>query len=680
METILVKCVEKSLNEMMLKNAIFVCERLCAEFPSEAQKWLNHAICLHVLALKWICLVKLKQHYCLLKSLMQRFQMVQLVIIFLDLYTGAAEEAVAVFSEAAVSYVQEYHLGNRSSYLHTADDDQSSGCVGNFLEDGNLGHLKHSQDQNLRDLAGNCHEAAVLAGSSDDPSPNLSLYNTSSTMLTQLSDIAPAPICRNETNPSTLGGKSLPNTTRAPRRKFAGEGKSGKVFERLVSDSGPRRSPRLAAMRANSTTLQVGDGTGSLSSSYLGIGRLPLSSKSTSVSFSSSVVCRDPSGGKCAETLDDASSQHTTSSTAISLGSERFLEHERTSMKQSALTKNETLITSGISDILCLFRLLGEGYRLLCMYRCQDALLAYQKLSQKQYNTGWVLSQVGRAYYELVDYMNSDYAFSLAHQVSPYTLEGMDIYSTVLYHLQEDMKLSHLAQELILIDRLAPQSWCAIGNCYSLQKDHETALKNFHRAVQINSRHAYAYTLLGHEYVALEEYETGVKCYQSALQVDPRHYNAWYGLGMIYLRQERLEFAHHHFQNAFYINPCSSVILCYVGTTLHALKRNEEALGMMEKAIFADKKNPLPLYQKAKILMTLGNFDKALEVLEELKEYAPRESSIYAMMGKVYEQFKMYDEAVLHFGIAMDLNPNAPDVATIKAAMENLLAHSEIED
>lgn len=41
---------------------------------------------------------------------------------------------------------------------------------------------------------------------------------------------------------------------------------------------------------------------------------------------------------------------------------------------------------------------------------------------------------------------------------------------------------------------------CAMGNCYSLQKDHETALKNFQRAVHLDARFAYAHTLCGHEY------------------------------------------------------------------------------------------------------------------------------------------------------------------------------------
>lgn len=87
---------------------------------------------------------------------------------------------------------------------------------------------------------------------------------------------------------------------------------------------------------------------------------------------------------------------------------------------------------------------------------------------------------------------------------------------------------------------------------------------------------------------------------------------------------------------------------------------------MMEKAILADKKNPLPMYQKANILLSLEKFDEALEVLEELKEYAPRESGVYALMGKIYKRRNMHEKAMLHFGLALDLKPSATDVATIK--------------
>ncbi|KAJ6914112.1 cell division cycle protein 27 [Populus alba x Populus x berolinensis] len=381
------------------------------------------------------------------------------------------------------------------------------------------------------------------------------------------------------------------------------------------------------------------------------------------------------------EAFDDSRANNTSSNCcSLPPGDSRPLETEVATMPVGGVTISASCILNGALEILGLLRTLGKGYRLFCMYRCQDALDVYMKLPHKHYNTGWVLCQVGEAYVELVDYLEADRAFSLARRASPYSLEGLDVYSTVLYHLKEEMKLSYLAQELISTDRLAPQSWCAMGNCYSLQKDHETALKNFQRAVQLDSRFAYAHTLCGHEYVALEDFENGIKSYQSALRIDARHYKSWHGLGMVYLRQEKNEFSEHHFQMAFQINPHSSVIMSYLGTALHALKRNEEALEMMERAILADKKNPLPRYQKANILVSLESFDEALDVLEELKEYAPRESSVYALMGKIYKRRNMYEKAMLHFGLALDLKPSATDVATIKADIEKLHVPDELED
>lgn len=90
---------------------------------------------------------------------------------------------------------------------------------------------------------------------------------------------------------------------------------------------------------------------------------------------------------------------------------------------------------------------------------------------------------------------------------------------------------------------------------------------------------------------------------------------------------------------------------------------------MMDSAILADKKNPLPMYQKANILVSMDRLDEALEVLEELKEYAPRESSIHALMGTIYKRQNMHEKAMLHFGLALDLKPSATDVAAIKVIL-----------
>ncbi|XP_023005564.1 cell division cycle protein 27 homolog B-like isoform X2 [Cucurbita maxima] len=754
MEATLTDCVHHSLRHLMYRNAIFMCERLCAEFPSETNMQLLAGCFLHnnqayaayrilkgtqmaqsryLFAISCFQMDLLHEaeaalcppnepgaeipngasgHYLLgliyrytdrRRSAIQHFQQaLSLDPLMWCAYEelcvlGAAEDASSVFGEAAVLCIQKQYLNHRSENLQTSNDDMNSASSRNSnSDDVRTRQSKHTQSNNLRDIPTNYHGAVNLGGAGSQTvngGSNISFYNTPSPVAAQLSAIAPPPLCRNTqqngSSLNSLGSDSCSRSTinsiiQAPRRKFVDEGKLRKISGRLFSDSGPRRSSRLAGEAGGNTNVSAAGAANNgatNSTKYLG------SSKMNSITFRSVAVRKGQSfanenvdEGIQNEAYDDSRSNASLSISSSSPSSDnRTLEQGAPKSVGGSLTSDAKII-NGASEILCLLRILGEGYRLSCLFRCQDALDVYLKLPYKHYNTGWVLSQVGKVYFELVDYLEADRAFSLARHASPHSLEGMDVYSTVLYHLKEDMKLSYLAQELISTDRLAPQSWCAMGNCYSLQKDHETALKNFQRAVQLNPRFAYAHTLCGHEYVALEDFENGIKSYQSALRVDSRHYNSWYGLGMIYLKQEKLEFSEHHFRMAFQINPRSSVVMSYLGTSLHALQRSEDAMMMMEKAILADKKNPLPMYQKANILVSLERFDEALQVLEELKEYAPRESSVYALMGNIYKRRYMHDKAMLHFGIALDLKPSAADVATIKAAIEKLLVPDEIED
>lgn len=71
------------------------------------------------------------------------------------------------------------------------------------------------------------------------------------------------------------------------------------------------------------------------------------------------------------------------------------------------------------------------------------------------------------------------------------------------------------------------QAWCAAGNCFSLQREHDIAIKFFQRAIQVDPNYAYAYTLLGHEFVLTEELEKALACFRNAIRMNPRHYNAW---------------------------------------------------------------------------------------------------------------------------------------------------------
>uniref|UniRef100_W5N6Q0 Cell division cycle protein 27 homolog n=1 Tax=Lepisosteus oculatus TaxID=7918 RepID=W5N6Q0_LEPOC len=316
-----------------------------------------------------------------------------------------------------------------------------------------------------------------------------------------------------------------------------------------------------------------------------------------------------------------------------------------------------TIQKAAADGLMNLMREMGKGYLALCSYNCKEAINILSQLPSHHYNTGWVLSQIGRAHFELAEYMQAERIFSEVRRIESYRVEGMEIYSTTLWHLQKDVALSALSKDLTDMDKNSPEAWCVAGNCFSLQREHDIAIKFFQRAIQVDPSFAYAYTLLGHEFVLTEELEKALACFRNAIRVNSRHYNAWYGLGMIYYKQEKFSLAEIHFKKALSINPQSSVLLCHIGVVQHALKKSDHALETLNKAINIDPKNPLCKFHRASILFANEKYKAALQELEELKQIVPKESLVYFLIGKVYKKLGQTHLALMNFSWAMDLDP-----------------------
>uniref|UniRef100_A0A2I3FRI3 Cell division cycle protein 27 homolog n=1 Tax=Nomascus leucogenys TaxID=61853 RepID=A0A2I3FRI3_NOMLE len=95
-----------------------------------------------------------------------------------------------------------------------------------------------------------------------------------------------------------------------------------------------------------------------------------------------------------------------------------------------------------------LLRERGKGYLALCSYHCKQAIHILILLPSHHYNTGWVLCQIGRAYFELSEYMQAERLFSEVRRIENYRVEGVEIYSATLWHSQNDVVLSVLSKDL----------------------------------------------------------------------------------------------------------------------------------------------------------------------------------------------------------------------------------------
>lgn len=75
------------------------------------------------------------------------------------------------------------------------------------------------------------------------------------------------------------------------------------------------------------------------------------------------------------------------------------LDYKMFSGKQFLLDciKNMLLLTGGLLKLLLA---IGKAYAALSQYDCRMALQLFEELPEHQYDTAWVLTQIGRAHFE----------------------------------------------------------------------------------------------------------------------------------------------------------------------------------------------------------------------------------------------------------------------------------------
>jgi len=330
-------------------------------------------------------------------------------------------------------------------------------------------------------------------------------------------------------------------------------------------------------------------------------------------------------------------------------------------------------VLSCVKQVLDLLALIGSGFWELTQYKLKRSLKFFQKLTSDQFNTGKVLCLVALANFEMSNYKEAELFFQKARKLEPYLLDYMEKYSIILWHLKKEVELSYLAHLLTIIDRKAPQTLCSVGNCFSLKQDHDSALKCFKRAIQVDPNFHYAYTLAGHEYLANEDLEKAENCFRQAIRLNARHYNAWYGLGYLFYRQEKYQLAEFHYRKAQKINQSNPLLTCYIGMVFQKMNRNQEALTMYNLAQEISKDNPLIRFRKAHLLTIMKRYKEALEQLLYLKDII-QECNVFFLMGKIYAKLGDTQNALLAYTQAQDyLKPKSSNM--VKEAIGKFLIY-----
>ncbi|KAG8217544.1 TCP-1/cpn60 chaperonin family-domain-containing protein [Butyriboletus roseoflavus] len=344
-----------------------------------------------------------------------------------------------------------------------------------------------------------------------------------------------------------------------------------------------------------------------------------------------------------------------------------------------------------------LMRRFARATRAMSVYDCYSCLTELEHMPSAHQQSSWVLSMLGRAHYERLEYASAERAFKAARALEPYRVSDMEVYSTLLWHLQKNVQLSFLAQELMSINPHSPQAWIAAGNLFSLQKERSQALTCFRRAAELDPSCAYAFTLSGHESID-EDIDKAISFFQTALRADQRHYNAWYGLGTCYLRTSKIRLAEYHYRKALEIHPRNAVLLGCVGMTVERRGDKNVAYSLFDQAVRLGPREcagSLSTSENADFNETIQgraettqclldeksliyDVQEAIEDLQKLRDSSPEESNVVFQLAKVYRLVGDEAKSAQWLAIARDISPKS--VNKLKKLIETVRDDGAGED
>ena len=115
-----------------------------------------------------------------------------------------------------------------------------------------------------------------------------------------------------------------------------------------------------------------------------------------------------------------------------------------------------SLCTELVENMINLLKLIGQAFQCLSQFECRQAIDLFESIPLKHLDTPWILSRLANCYYHLHDYPKSSLIYRQLRTKFPYHIDGLEYYSTVLWHLKDDIALATLAHELTDIDRKHP--------------------------------------------------------------------------------------------------------------------------------------------------------------------------------------------------------------------------------
>ena len=173
-----------------------------------------------------------------------------------------------------------------------------------------------------------------------------------------------------------------------------------------------------------------------------------------------------------------------------------------------------------------------------------------------------------------------------------------------------------------------------------------------------------------------KRYDESLEYFNKALQKQPENSRILCGIGMSLLRKYKYKEATTYVEKALALEPDNSVILNNYAFILKENGRKLEAKATFEKALRLNPNNFEALLGLGRLLTELGDYNTCRELFNKAIKLKPDYYAPYASMGISYYNTSTR-EALEWFNKALELNPEADDVYSLRGYALNILGNTE---
>lgn len=212
-------------------------------------------------------------------------------------------------------------------------------------------------------------------------------------------------------------------------------------------------------------------------------------------------------------------------------------------------------------------------------------------------------------------------------------------------------------QKVLAKDPNSADAHFRLGAIYSAKKQHNEAIAEFKRVIEITPNHAEACNYLAIEYQDTNQYELAMAVYKKLLDIVPYPAKIHSNMGILYEKQGTYDQAILEYKMAIALDPSMVASYNNLGLIYEKQKQYNTAINNYQTSIIIDKSYSKGYENLARIYASLGKMDNALDYSKKAVRISPSAFN-HANLACLYYKNGQLIEAKKEIKTAIGLEPS----------------------